>query len=155
MSTCDFTIDVRIVAPDGATETISLEDESAGYVTVNEIPTPQWDESAPRVTGAYVHGDAPGGLSTVEVGFLPVTVEVSGSTWVECQSRVAALEEAWRADEVFYVDVEVEGVTTRYQAERSSWRPEPITAKIIAAATQEVALVFRVQPFPLTDVGES
>lgn len=141
--------DVRITTSDAASS-FSLEDEVNGYTLLNEISEPEWDEMSPRVTSPYMHGDVGTAPPTLAPGFLPVIVEVSGDSWAQVSTRTAALETAWRAETQFLLDVELEGVVTRYRAERSAWRPAPVTAESVFHNVREVSLIFRVQPFPLT-----
>ena len=151
---CDISIDARIV-PTDLSEGFSLHRPDEGYALMNDVPEVEWIESAPAVTSVYMHGDAPIAEPVLQAGFLPLVVEVSGDTWAEVRERRDEMEQAWRAESQFWLDVEVEGVVDRYWASRSAWRQAPRTLLDVVANRQEVTLVFKVQPFPTSPAEES
>lgn len=149
---CEFSLEARILSSDGTTVLHELEDEANGFIVLDEIGEPEWDEETGRVRSPYMHGSAPSRLATIIDGTLPVRVAVSGSTWPVMMGRFEALRTAWKAEPSFYFEHVAQGVTTRYRAERETFAAAPITPAAMAANEREVVLVFRVQPNPVVTV---
>lgn len=146
--TCLVSIAARVVSIDTTTVLADLEDEANGLTLLGNLPDPEWDKVTGRATAFYMHGSAPTGLPRIVDGRVPLRVEVKGSTWAQAMTRRGALWTAVNAEPVFYLELVVEGVTTRYVAELASWIPDEVGAADIKAGRTGVTLVFLVQPFP-------
>lgn len=136
---------VRIVSLDES-DTFELRNPAGGLfvesLTLPEEATREVRITAPRVDGSFLIATAD------EDGFVGVGMRVEGSSWAQCTSRWQAVRTAYRADDEFYLETEIEGVTTRYFAERPAVSPAGLDGSTVATLRQWYQLRFRVQPNP-------
>jgi hypothetical protein len=145
-TTCDFSVAVRIVAADGTTVRADLNDPPNG-LSVLSVQEPEESTRTLRVTAPRVDGSFPVARAEDD-GFLVVLVDVDGSTWVETNTRWQAVRTAYRAEWDFFVETELEGVTTRWRTERPDVAPVGIESSSLVIKRQSYSLRFRVQPHP-------
>ena len=147
-----FDVHARIIESDGTTVALDFNDHTAGLVLVShqepEENVRHIRTSAARVDGSFSVAQAS------DDGFLTLIVRVSGSTWAECMSRWEAARAAYRAESHFYIEVEAEGVTTRWRTERPDVAPAGSDASALANKRQTYSLRFRVQPHPTVTFPE-
>lgn len=151
MTACDFSVDVRVVAADGATVRANLNDPDNGLV-VEFYQEP--DESRREVTveSDYVDGDyAVAGRDTA--GTHVVVLRVEGSTWGEVETRWQAVRTAYRADSGFYLETATEGVTKRWECRRPDVSPGATENVSLMHKAQGYTLRFPVQPNPTVTVA--
>ena len=141
---------VRIVSSDES-DTFDLRDPVNGYF-VEAVTPPEENVRDTRVQSDFVDGS----YRVTEVdddGVLVVFARVEGATWGQVTARWMAARAAYRAESNFYVETEIDGVTTRYRAERPNVAPAQTTGEVIASAFQTYQLRFRVQPNPLVTIA--
>lgn len=153
MTTCDFEVSVRIIAADGTTEVFDFNDRVGGF-TVETVQIPDEESEKTRVTADLVDGEY-----TVRerdaAGDLVLLVRVEGSSWAEVTSRWQAARAAYRAEPRFYLEVEIEGVTTLYRTERpDNVQGGSLESVNLVRRRQTYQLRFRVQPNPTVTIDE-
>ena len=142
---CDFSVAVNIVSLAGDT-LIDLNDQASGYtVMVDPIPL---DE--PRIEGKTSSPFVNGGSAAWgrdDESTLAVVVQVRGSSWPEVTARRRTMKAAYKASMHFYLDVVIQGVTTRYRARIPSVGGQ-ITTENLMHNFIDLVLTFPVQPNP-------
>lgn len=142
----DFAVAVRIVGSDATTIRADLNDIANG-LSVETVQEPDDAYRRTRTTSPRVDGE----ITVAEVddaSDLNMIVTVEGNSWTQVVSRWQAVRTAYRAEARFYLDVEVEGVTTRYSTERPDVSSAGIEAANLMQKRQTYSLRFRVQPNP-------
>lgn len=137
------TVHVRVIASDEVTVLVDFNDRANGLVT-ESVDGPDQNvravtTTAPRVDGEFRVAEADDG------GSLQVVVRVEGSTWAECVTRWQAARTAYRSESYYFVEVEEDGVTTRWRSYRPDVTPGPADLVLMR---QRYALRFQVQPNP-------
>lgn len=145
-TTCDFAVAVRIVAADGTTVRANLNDPAAG-LSVLTVQEPEDNQRDIRVTAARVDGSFRVAAADAD-GVLVVLLDVDGTTWAQVETRWQAIRAAYRAEPMFFLETEVEGVTKRWRTERPDVAPGVSDSSSLVLKRQGYALRFRVQPNP-------
>jgi hypothetical protein len=149
VSVCEFDIAVRIIASDGVTEVFDFNDHTAGMVVVSR------QEFGDEANKSRVEADGVDGDYLVDetdaAGDYIVYVRVEGSTWPECTTRWLAARAAYRAEANYYLEVEVQGVTTRYR----TGRPDSVQpgASDLINNRQTYMIRWHVQPNPTISIA--
>lgn len=116
VSVCEFDIGVRIVAADGVTVLFDFNDHTLGMSVVSRQELSD-DVSVTRVEADHVDGDY-----DVEehdaAGDYVALVRVQGDTWPQVTTRWLAARAAYRTTGYYFLEVEVEGVITRFRTRR-------------------------------------
>lgn len=146
---CELDVAVRIIASDGVTEVIDFNDHTVGLSVVSRQEFGDETDKS-RVNADGVDGDYDVD-ETDAAGDYIVFVRVEGSTWPECTTRWLAARTAYRAEAHYFLEVEVEGVTTRYRTGRpDSVQPGEPDLK---NRRQTYAIRWHVQPNPTITVA--
>lgn len=145
----DFTIAAKVIGSDGTTVRVDLNDLASGYVVRRPLvpPLPSWSSvrvEEDHVDGSYRVSDR------LEDATYPIRVGVLGSSWVQVETRMAALLDAVNAEADCFLETVIEGVTRRWVAERPSADLEDVDLK---NTRMTVRLTFRVQPSPTVTVA--
>lgn len=148
MTICDFDVHVRILSSDGATVRVDLDDHANGLSVQSGVSLPEMQERQGRATSPYAHGSAPTSLPVDDDGILRVVVRVEGASWAQCAQRWAVVRAAWKAEPAFVVETVIEGVVTRWRAERAGVVPGEVSSSSLITKWQTYALRFLVQPNP-------
>ena len=148
---CDFEVAVRVVESEGTTVSLDFNDV-AGGLSVETVQEPEENVreikvAAPRVNGRYRVAEAD------DEGELVVVVRVTAATWSECMAIWQAARTAYRAERVFYVETEIEGVTVRYEAGRPNVTPAGLESSSLLLKEQTYVLRFPVQPNPVVTIA--
>ena len=134
-----FDTDLRIIASDGTTTVHSF---GTGVNSVLEPgdATRKQRVAATRVDGDYVTAEAD------DAGDLVAVVTFEGSTWAAVEAAYQTARTAWRAESVYYLEVEREGVTKRYVCDR----PDSVTPDTpdLLNKRQRYSIRWHVQPSP-------
>ena len=146
----DFAVAVRVLSSAGA-ERIDFDSDELGLgvVTVQE-PEDNYREvraTADRIPGSSLIASVP------DDGFLVVMVRVKGATWADCTARWEAARVAYRAEDRFFIETVIEGVTKRWIAERPSVTPAAIESASLISKRLTYQLRFRVQPNPTVSIA--
>lgn len=141
---CDYAVSAKVYGSDGSTLRVDLNDEAVGYVVLEPMipPLPTWSRNrvaADDVDGSYRTSER------LEDHDYPLLVDVTGSTWPEVETRLAALLDAVNAEADCFLETVIEGVTRRWSAERPSADLESVDLK---NKSMTVRLTFLVQPSP-------
>lgn len=147
---CERHVSVRVVSKTDDSVTADLGDHDNGlWITSHQEPevTDREDRStSPRVPGSSLNS------SVEDDGFFLALGFVDGDTWAQCQSRWEALKSGCRAERRFWLELEIEGVTKRWDAERPEVTPGAVDASAIFNGRQTYQLRFRVQPNPTVSI---
>jgi hypothetical protein len=145
---CDFEVAVEI--HDGVTATIlgDLNDIANGLSV--GVPIDDDDDNLRRITtdSPFVEGDFEI-IATPAAGRVEVVLLVTGSTWVEVNTRYRAAREWWRQSGSFHLDVTVDGNAIRYLARRPDVTTAPLETGNVTALDRSYLLTFPVQPNPV------
>ena len=148
MATCDF--EVRVEIHDGVTATIlgDLNDQALGLSV--GVPLTDDDDVMRRVTtdSPFVAGDFEI-VAVPEAGRVDVMLLVTGSSWVEMNTRYRVAREWWRQTGTFLLDVTLEGDTVRYLARRPDVSSAPLVTGDLVSMDRTWLLSFPVQPNPV------
>lgn len=120
---CDFTIHLRVIAADGVTVRGDLNDQSAGLSLRRPILKPDGELLWERYTSPRAVGDFTSGPPRAAAGDLVVTVLAEGSSWPQVNTLWATAVSWLTAESHFFVELEEDGVTTRWQADRPPVSP--------------------------------
>lgn len=128
---CDFDVHLRIIASDGVTVLGDLNDESVGLSLQRPIGKPEGDVIWDRYTSPRSRGDFTSGAPRPAAGDLVIVAQAKGATWAEVNQRwltVAAPAEAatpgWiNAESHYFVELEEDGVVTRWHTDRPPVTP--------------------------------
>lgn len=141
---------VRVVKSDESA-TFQLRNNAAGLF-VEGVQPPEENVEENVVTQDGVDGDyAVSERDTA--GILTVVVRVEGTSWPQTTTRWQAARTAYRAERNFYVETEIDGVTTRYRARRPNVTGGQLTPEDVANSTQRYVLRFPVQPNPTITIA--
>lgn len=147
----DFDVSLRIIAADGITVVHEFNAPESGLVieTMQEPgdSTRKIRATAPRVDGDYTVAEAD------DAGDLTAVIRVEGSTWAEVATRWQECRTAYRAESYYYLEAEIEGVTTRYATERPDVTSGPVEAANLMQKNQTYAIRWHVQPNPSVSVA--
>lgn len=148
MATCDFEVKVEI--HDGVTSAIlgDLNDQALGLSV--GVPMDVDDDRLRRIVtdSPFVAGNFEV-IATPDGGRLDVPLLVTGSTWVEVNTRYRSAREWWRQAGSFFLDVTIEGDTVRYRARRPDVTPARLETGNVVALDRSFLLSFPVQPDPV------
>lgn len=123
-----------------------------GYVP-EEFLEPVEDVRQDRLKWARSHGGFGVGVKLDDEGIGTLTLRIEGSTWTQITTRWLAVRTALRSEDVFYLDVTVDGVVTRWQAERGSVKPVTTLNGIAIESLHRVyEIQFTCQPNPTVTV---
>lgn len=147
--TCDFPTDVRLLEVGTLDVLVDLHDPDNGFDITDEIVLPNPNQRQGRLKSARAHGSYGVGARLDDDGLLVIRVGVFGSSWGQCTTRVLAMVAGLRSADRFYVETELDGVTTRWFCDAPvDVNPEPIEIVDRAANMQRYELRFLVQPNP-------
>lgn len=142
-------VNVRIVAADGTTEVFDFNDRDGGFA-VELIQGPDFEMVKVREVADDVDGDYTVSQRDA-AGDITVVVRVEGSTWGQTTTRWEAARTAYRSESRYYLEIEIEGVTTRYRTEQpESVQPGPAN---LVLRRQTYAIRWHVQPNPTVTVA--
>lgn len=145
---CDFEVKVEI--HDGVSVTIlgDLNDQTEGLSV--GVPMDDDDDQLRRIVtdSPFVWGDFEV-IATPAAGRLEVVLLVTGSTWVEVNTRYRAAREWWRQAGSFHLDVTIDGNALRYLARRPDVTTAPLETGNVVALDRSWLLSFPVQPNPV------
>ena len=148
MATCDFDVSVEI--HDGITATVlgDLNDQALGLSV--GVPMEVDDDRMRRVNtdSPFVAGDFEV-VAVPAAGRIDVVLLVTGSTWVEVNTRYRTAREWWRQSGSFHLDVTMEGDTLRYLARRPDVQSAALETGNLVALDRSFVLSFPVQPNPV------
>ena len=145
---CDFDIAVRIIGSDGTTVRADLNDHAAGLEVAQPIALPDENvRDAVRVSAARVDGDFRVAWA-MDAATLPIRVTVTGSSWAQVESRWQVVRTAYKAEDDFYLELEMQGVTYRWRTERPNVQPEEIGTAELGGNFTTYLTAWRVQPNP-------
>lgn len=152
MSACDFDVALRVVAADGVTVRGDLHDDANGLHLMSPVILPQDDARRERYSSPRSHGDFVSGPPLDEPGELVVTVDVSGASWGQVETRWQAVRGWLRAEWDFFVEYEAEGVVTRWRTERPNISVPEHTPGDLKAKRLTYQLRFVCQPNPTVTI---
>lgn len=149
---CDYSVSVRIVASDGVTVVKEFNDRANG-LTVETFQEPEENAEKARTSAPRVDGDFTLYESDA-AGELMVVIRVEGDTWGQVVGRWQECRTAYRAESDYYLETEVEGVTTRYLTERPD-RVESAGMESVNlyAKRQTYVVHWHVQPNPTVTIA--
>jgi hypothetical protein len=147
----DFSVSLRIIASDGSTLVKEFNAPDAG-LSVETVQEPGDTTRKVYASSPLVDGDAV--VAEVDdAGDLVAVVTVEGATWAEVTSRWQACRTAYRAESTYYLETEVEGVTTRYRTERPDVAAAGVEAANLMGKRQTYSIRWHVQPNPSVTVA--
>lgn len=144
----DFDVAFRIIASDGVTVVFDFNDHDAGWSVVTTQP-PGDETSKTRVTADHVDGDYDVQESDAAGDFVLIAT-VEGRPWTQVKTRYLAARTAWRAEAHYFLEEEIEGVTTRYR----TGRPDSVTPgePDLGGGNQTYTIRWHVQPNPTVTI---
>jgi hypothetical protein len=130
---------------------VELRDPDEGLFVEAFMPPPENVREARRKP-ARGHGGNRLGVKLDDEGTAQVILRVEGASWGEVQTRWGAVRAGLRAFPDFYLEEVVDGVTTRWVAERGNVTPSEHVGEAIASAFIVQDLRFTCQPFPSVEI---
>jgi hypothetical protein len=131
---------------------VELRDPENGLFVEAFMPPPDNVREARRKP-ARGHGGNRVGVKLDDEGTAQVVLRIEGTDWPDVQTKWAAIRAGLRAFDDFYLEEVVDGVTTRWLAERGNVTPAEHVGEIIASAFIVQDLRFTCQPFPSVDIA--
>ncbi len=147
----DYAVSLRIVASDGSTLVKELNDPDNG-LAVETIQDPEENTRKVYATAPLVDGDALV-AEAADAADLVAVVRVEGATWAEVATRWQACRTAYRAEATYYLETEIEGVTTRYRTERPDVASAGTGIENLMGRGQTFSIRWHVQPNPTVTVA--
>jgi hypothetical protein len=145
---CDFSVHLRIIGSDGATVRGDLNDQAAGLALRRGIQKPGGELLWERYTSPRSVGDFTIGAPRPAADDLIVRCLVWGSSWVEVNTRWQTALGWLEAELHFFVELEEDGVVTRWRTDRPPVSPVSYD-RLNRQMVHEVR--FHVQPNPSID----
>ena len=141
---------LRIVASDGTTVVGDLNDEDLGLSVLFPLSRPDDEAQWERYSSPRAHGDFTSGAPRDAAGDLVASVQVEGSSWEQINTRWATARGWMRAEWFFFLELEEDGVVTRWSCDRPSVTPG-IHDPAMRVMVHQVR--FHVQPNPTITTG--
>lgn len=142
---------VRLVSYNGTDVLYELRDPDEGLF-VETVQEPEDAVRDIRTSSPYVSGS----FRVAEVdddGFLVVLSRIEAASWAAVAAKWLEIRAAYRAEPVFYIETEFEGVTTRWLTERPDVSPAETSGVNLGSFFQTYAMRFRVQPNPTVNIA--
>lgn len=153
MSGCDFNLSLRVVAADGTTVRGDLNDQANGLTLMAPLVLPQDEVSRARYRSPRAKGDFTSGPPLDDPSELVATVEVTGATWAQVETRWDTVRGWVKAEWDFFIEYEVEGVTTRWRTERPNIAVAEQTSSDYRSLALTYQLRFITQPNPVVTIA--
>lgn len=144
----------RVISSDGATERVDFEDRSIGLTVLNPVGLPRHGPVSDRYESPRAIGGFRRGIPRKREGLLVLNVWQEGSDYTEAVTRWAAVEEALDEEWDYFIELEVDGVRTRWRTEQPEIEQADLTTDKLMLNRLTFQLRFICQPNPTVMTGE-
>lgn len=142
----DFVVVVRVRNLAG-TLLFDLHDHANGYEVLSPLSMPEEAWRRLVTTSPYVDGSAET-TAALDAGRLEVQMKITGSSWAQVETRRLAARASWINMPSFLLEVNLEGVTQTFRANRPDVTSLQVEASHLLRKVRLFVLTFPVQPNP-------
>lgn len=148
----DFAIGARLIASDGVTPVRNFHDHAAGVDLLGPILLPRFPARRGRIEWLGSHGDFGIGTPTRAPGQFVLPLLLTGATWGAIEALYAAIDADLWAEDEFYLELTLEGVTYLYRTEVPIADDLTVGAQELGESSGEARFTFICQPNPTVNI---